>query len=70
MKTFNNIEELKKEIFSNEIPEWSRKGQFVFNYMDKVYGVARAVQFEDRVDCFYADSKIDLFLEKCLERMQ
>lgn len=48
--------------------DW-RKGQFVFNFIDANYGVARAVQFEDRVDCFYMDNKIDEFIEKCAKRL-
>ena len=41
--------------------EW-RDGQFVFNYIDSVYGVARQVQFDDKVDCYYLDKNIDEFL--------
>lgn len=48
--------------------DW-RKGQFVFNYIDANYGVARTVQFEDRVDCFFRDDKIDDFIEKCASRI-
>ena len=40
-----------------------RKGQAIFNYVDENYGpVARQVQFEDGIDCFYDDSKIDEFI--------
>jgi len=42
-----------------------RKGQFVFNYIDANYGVARYVQFIDGIDCFYNDDKIDQFIDKC-----
>lgn len=48
--------------------EW-RKGQSVFNLVDEVFGVARAVQFEDNVDCFYNDANIDEFIEKAFERL-
>lgn len=49
--------------------EW-RKGQSVFNVMEEQFGsVAREVQFIDNVDCFYDDSKIDLFLDKCWVRL-
>lgn len=41
--------------------EW-RKGQAVFNVVDEM-GLARTVQFEDGVDCFYNDYFIDKFLE-------
>lgn len=56
-------QELKNEIFAAERPPRWRLGQFVFNYIDDIYGVARHVQFIDRVDCFYNDDNIDLFIE-------
>jgi hypothetical protein len=43
-------------------PNW-RYGQSVFNYVDQYFGVARAVQFKDGVDCFYNDNEVDNFLE-------
>jgi hypothetical protein len=46
-------------------PNGWRDGQFVFNYIDEVYGVARYVQFIDGVDCFYDDEKIDEFIDRC-----
>ena len=47
-----------------------RKGQFIFNYLYKKYPVAvEAVQFEDRVDCFYVDEYIEKFLEYCVKRI-
>jgi hypothetical protein len=48
--------------------EW-RDGQFVFNYIDEMYGVARSVQFMDGVDCFYNDGKIDEFIDRCYIRL-
>ena len=52
---------LKKD-FQKEIdqalkskPKNWRNGQFVFNYIDRKYKVARSVQFEDHVDCFFSD---------------
>ena len=44
--------------------EW-RDGQFVFNYINEKYGVARYVQFIEGIDCFYRDDKIDQFIDKC-----
>ena len=44
--------------------EW-RDGQFVFNYINEVYGVARYVQFIEGIDCYYNDEKIDQFIDKC-----
>lgn len=65
-------EELKKEIeeaaIENKPKNW-RKGQFVFNYIDAIYNVARDVQFIDKVDCFYIDDLIDDFIEKATERI-
>lgn len=47
----------------NKPKEW-RDGQFVFNYIDEIYGVARYVQFSEGVDCFYNDAKIDDFIDR------
>ena len=65
------FEEFKNDIYSGikELPENWRKGQKVFNYIDKKYGVARTVQFDRGIDCFYNDDMIDKFIEesyKCL----
>lgn len=54
-------------IVNNAPKEW-RKGQAVFNYVDSEFGVARAVQFEDNIDCFYNDLLINEFLDKAYER--
>ena len=61
------VEELKEEISEIEFPKNWRKGQSVFNYIDAVYGVARNIQFEYRIDCFYNDKYIDDFLDKAVE---
>lgn len=45
-----------------------RKGQAVFNAVDELFGVARAVQFDDRVDCFYNDNHIIKFLVFAYDR--
>lgn len=62
-------EELKTEveIALNNKPDWSRKGQFVFNYIEAKYGnIAREVQFIKKVDCFYDDTQINQFIaEAC-----
>lgn len=48
-----------------------RLGQAVFNYVDENYGpVARQVQFEDGVDCFYIDDWITDFLDACWNRLK
>jgi hypothetical protein len=63
------VQELKDQIFSTPKPKNWRDGQFVFNYIDQIYGVARDVQFKDNVDCFYNDDKIDAFLECVIKRL-
>lgn len=45
-----------------------REGQAIFNYIDTTYGVARDVQYEDCVDCFFDDSQIYEFVEKAWDR--
>lgn len=58
-------EKLMDEIMSNmkNKPHDWRIGQFVFNYIDEVYHVARTVQFKDKVDCFYDDKNINNFIK-------
>ena len=63
------LEEFKNSIYSIEKPSHWREGQFVFNTIDKLYGVARIVQFNDRIDCFYDNSKIDQFIIACYNRL-
>ena len=59
------LEEFKKEVLTamEGRPEWCRKGQFVFNYIDEVYHVARTVQFKSGIDCFNNDNNINAFIE-------
>lgn len=61
IKTF---EEFKEEILSQlpSRPHNWRKGQFVFNYIDAEYNIARHVQFTEKIDCFYNDDNIDDFI--------
>jgi hypothetical protein len=64
------FDDLKNEVMTameNKPKQW-RKGQFVFNYIDEVYGIARHVQFVDKVDCFYLDDQIDSFLRCVVDR--
>lgn len=63
------LEEFKNSIYSIEKPSNWRDGQFVFNTIDRLYGVARAVQFNDRIDCFYDNSKIDQFIIACYNKL-
>lgn len=57
-------EEFRKDIFKNikNLPNDWRKGQKVFNYIEKKYHVARKVQFDYGIDCFYRDDLIDRFI--------
>lgn len=59
-------EEFKEDIFKNikNLPNSWRKGQKVFNYIESKYGIARVIQFEHKIDCFYKDDLIESFLEK------
>lgn len=61
--------EFKKEVLDAMVdkPEEWRNGQFVFNYIDNKYGIARTVQFSSGIDCFYLDDRIDEFIDKCYE---
>ena len=64
----STFDELKKEVndsLLNSKPNDWRDGQFVFNYINAMYGVARYVQFQRNVDCFYNDSQIDEFIKEC-----
>lgn len=59
-------EEFKADVFKNikNLPDNWRKGQKVFNYIESKYKIARIVQFDCGIDCFYRDGLIDKFLEK------
>lgn len=65
------FEELRREIIEamKDKPRYIREGQFVFNYIDEKYGVARDVQFQDNIDCFYDDSQINTFIAKATQRI-
>ena len=70
MKNLNKnkmkLEDFRTEVLSalESKPEKWRKGQFVFNYIDNKYGVARYVQMVEDVDCFYDDKQIDKFITR------
>ena len=63
------LEEFKNLIYSIEKPSHWREEQLVVNTIDSLYGVARTVQFNDKIDCFYDDSKIDQFINACYNRL-
>lgn len=59
----NNFKEfVMNEI--NKLPSNWRKGQKVFNFIDNNYGIARRIQFDKGIDCFYNDNAIDKFIEE------
>ena len=67
-------EELKEIILDDskkmkELYPYYRWGQAVFNYVDEYLGVARKVQFEYNIDCFYNDDAVDAFIEKTLDAL-
>lgn len=68
-KTF---EEFKSEIYSaldKHKPKCWRNGQFVFNYIDATYDVARDIQFNNHIDCYYNDNMIDDFINCAYKRL-
>ena len=66
--TFSDFKNEIDNVIINKPKNW-RKGQAIFNYIDNKYNVARAIQFEDKVDCFYRDDKIEEFLQKAYKRI-
>ena len=69
MKYEDFIQELQSVIDS--YPSDWRKGQKVFNAVEELYGrIARIVQFEDGVDCFYNDQYIDDFINAAWKRIK
>ena len=67
--TFGDFKNEIARVIENRPKSW-RKCQAVFNYIESKYGVARAVQFEDGIDCFYRDDQIEEFLQKAYERIK
>ena len=61
----NNVKIIAHHIVEDS--PYIRFGQAVFNYVDEKYKVARTTQFEYGIDCFYDDSKVDDFLNKCYD---
>lgn len=66
-------EEFKKYIMA-EVKKYRkpfiRKGQAVFNIVDSHFGVARSVQFQDGIDCFHRDDRIEDFLQAAWNRIE
>lgn len=66
------IQDLREEVYKamkDKPKEW-RNGQFVFDYIDEVYGVAREVQWQYGIDCFYDDDKIYPFLVRSWQEIE
>lgn len=66
------LKEFTEEILqlSENRPHHIRKGQWIFNYIEEIYGdVARKVQFIDHVDCFYNDDNIYAFINEVYNRL-
>lgn len=66
--TFGDFKNEIARVIKNRPKSW-RKGQAIFNYIESKYDVARAVQFEDGIDCFYRDDQIEEFLQKVYKRI-
>ena len=62
------LDEINKVV--KEKPQNWGRGQTVFNYIDKNYGVARTIQFKYGVDCFYNDNKVPDFLDIAYKLIQ
>ena len=65
------FEEFKSQIIARakEYPLYIRKGQGIFNAVDELTGVARAVQFKDHIDCYHNDENIEAFLKASWKRV-
>ena len=61
------VAELNKALKTK--PDYIRRGQCVFNYIESTYGVASEVRFEDKIDCFHDDSMILKFVAACFKRI-
>ena len=75
MKTIEEFNKLIQDKIATYPINW-RKGQKVFNAAEEClweltnHNIARDVQFEDNVDCFYDDNAIDDFLNHCWVRFK
>lgn len=67
--TFGDFKNEIVRVIENRPKNW-RKGQAIFNYIDAKYDVARSVQYSDKVDCFYDDSKIEEFIKAAYKRIK
>lgn len=61
------LEEFRDDVLTamkNKPKEW-RDGQFVFNYIDNMYGGIRQALQISNVDCYNNDKHIDEFINTC-----
>ena len=66
--TYDDFRNTILHLMESDKPKQWRDGQFVFNYMESMFGqVARISQFRDGIDCFYNDDNIDAFIKNCYE---
>lgn len=55
--------QLKRQIYSKPIPTHLREGQFVFNQAYALYpAISNYIKSINKIDCYYDDKQIDLFL--------
>lgn len=66
------FEDFREEVLTamKNKPEQWRDGQFVFNYINENYGVARHVQYVIGVDCFYDNNNIDEFIRHSYDALK
>lgn len=69
MKSYKEFREEIQNVIDNR-PSHIRRGQAVFNYIDKNYGVARTLQYELGLDCYYRDEIIEEFVQKSYELLR
>lgn len=70
MITLKKFKKLIKIALRDDKPKHLREGQYIFNLLEYNYGdIVRQVQFEDNIDCFYDNSKIDAFIEAVYNRI-
>lgn len=66
---FEDFREDVLEAMKNKPEQW-RDGQFVFNYINEKYGVARHVQYVIGIDCFYNNNRIDEFIRHSYDALK
>ena len=66
--TFGDFKNEITRVIENRPKNW-RKGQTVFNYIESKYDVARSVQYSDKTDRFYDDSKTEEPIKAAYKRI-